>query len=282
MCGCTAKGRRAHASWKVDWWLVCRAAPTRRDRRGSLWQIRNTKRSTAAAGLSLDELCQFCYVFVTVRHAHRWISMDYPHPDLHAPTALSVTVAATRRRQVRRSARPREYLTEREIEKLMDAASGNRWGQRDATAILIAYRHGLRASELVALRWDDIDFRTGKLHVRRSKGGTPSVHPIGGRELRALRRLQREGQPGLYVFTSERLAPLSVAGYQRMVARAGEAAGFPFQISSHVLRHSCGYKLANDGRDTRSIQHYLGHRSIASTARYTALAPDRFKDFWKD
>ena len=171
--------------------------------------------------------------------------MDYPHPDLHAPIALSVTVAATRRRQVRRSARPREYLTEREIEKLMDAASGNRWGHRDATAILIAYRHGLRASELVALRWDDIDFRTGKLHVRRSKGGTASVHPIGGRELRALRRLQREGQPGLYVFTSERLAPLSVAGYQRMVARAGEAAGFPFQISSHVLRHSCGYKLAN-------------------------------------
>ena len=71
-------------------------------------------------------------------------------------------------------------------------------------------------------------------------------------------------------------------GYQHMVARAGEGAGFPFQISSHVLRHSCGYKLANDGRDTRSIQHYLGHRSIASTVRYTALAPDRFKDFWKD
>src|SRR5262245_11959139 len=103
-------------------------------------------------------------------------------------------------------------------------------------------------------------------------------HGDGICELRALRRLQREGQPGLYVFTSERLAPLSVAGYQRMVARAGEAAGFPFQISSHVLRHSCGYKLANDGRDIRSIQHYLGHRSIASTVRYTALAPDRFKD----
>ena len=153
--------------------------------------------------------------------------MDNLHAALDAPTALNVTVQATRRREVRRSSRPREYLTEREIEKLMDAASGNRWGHRDATAILIAYRHGLRASELVALRWDDIDFRTGKLHVRRSKGGTPSVHPIGGRELRALRRLQREGQPGLYVFTSERLAPLSVAGYQRMVARAGEAAGFP-------------------------------------------------------
>src|SRR5215472_3835235 len=155
---------------------------------------------------------------------------------LDAPTAVNVTVQAARRRKVRRSSRPREYLTEREIEKLMDAASGNRWGHRDATAILLAYRHGLRASELVALRWDDVDFRTGKLHVRRSKGGTASVHPIGGRELRALRRLQREGQRGRYVFTSERMAPLSVAGYQRMVARAGEAAGFPFQISSHVRR----------------------------------------------
>jgi type 1 fimbriae regulatory protein FimE len=79
---------------------------------------------------------------------------------------------------------------------------------------------------------------------------------------------------------SERLAPLSVAGYQRMVARAGEAACFPFLVHSHMLRHSCGYKLANDGHDTR--QHHLGYRSIASTVRYTALAPDRFKNFWKD
>ena len=102
--------------------------------------------------------------------------MDNLHAALDAPTALNVTVQATRRREVRRSSRPREYLTEREIEKLMDAASGNRWGHRDATAILIAYRHGLRASELVALRWDDVDFRTRKLHVRRSKGGTASVH----------------------------------------------------------------------------------------------------------
>ena len=97
-----------------------------------------------------------------------------------APRSVSVTV--------KRPARPREYLTEREIEKLIDAASDNRWGHRDATAILIAYRHGLRASELVTLRWDDIDFQTGKLHVRRAKGGTASVHPIGGRELRVLRR----------------------------------------------------------------------------------------------
>ena len=94
--------------------------------------------------------------------------------------------------------------------------------------------------------------------------------------MRALRRLQRESKPGLYVFVSERGTPLAVAGYQRMVARVG------FLIHSHMLRHSCGYKLANDGQDTRAIQGYLGHRSIVSTQRYTALAPDRFKRFWKD
>jgi type 1 fimbriae regulatory protein FimE len=119
----------------------------------------------------------------------------------------------------------------------------------------------------------------------RAKGGLASVHPLGGKELRALRRLQRETPEGaktVHIFVSERLAPLSVAGYQRMVARAGEAAGFPFLVHSHMLRHSTGYKLANDGQDTRAIQHYLGHRSIASTVRYTALAPDRFKNFWRD
>jgi type 1 fimbriae regulatory protein FimB/type 1 fimbriae regulatory protein FimE len=75
---------------------------------------------------------------------------------------------------------------------------------------------------------------------------------------------------------------LSVAGYQRMVARAAPQAGFPFLVHSHMLRHSCGYKLANDGHDTRAIQGYLGHRSIVSTQRHTALAPGRFKNFWKD
>ena len=202
--------------------------------------------------------------------------MENAEPNTVALTTLNVTV---------RPSRPREYLTEHEIEKLMGAAKRNRWDHRDATAILIAYRHGLRASELVALRWDDIEFATGKLHVRRAKGGMASVHPLGGKEMRALRRLQRETPDrarSVHIFVSERLAPLSVAGYQRMVARAGKAAGFPFLVHSHMLRHSTGYKLANDGHDTRAIQHYLGHRAIASTVRYTQLAPDCFKHFWRD
>ena len=195
-----------------------------------------------------------------------------PNMQLEIEPIRSETVTVQRR--------PREYLTETEVERLIEAAKANRQGHRDATAILMAYRHGLRASELVELRWDDVDFQHGKLHVRRAKGGQASVHPIGGREIRALRRLQRDGAQSIYVFVSERKAPLSIAGYQRMVARAG--VGFPFLIHSHMLRHSCGYKLANDGQDTRSIQHYLGHRSITSTVRYTALAADRFNGFWKD
>ena len=140
-----------------------------------------------------------------------------------APTSVNVTVGQ----------RSREYLTDREVERLIEAAKQNRSGHRDATAILVAYRHGFRASELVALRWDDIDLTTGRLHVRRAKSGDASVHPIAARESRALRKLLREAATSPYVFISERRAPLSVAGYQRMVARAGVAAKFTFLVHSH-------------------------------------------------
>jgi integrase len=96
-------------------------------------------------------------------------------------TAVNVTVGK----------RSREYLTDREVERLIEAAKQNRSGHRDATAILVAYRHGLRASELAALRWDDIDLATGRLHVRRAKSGDASVHPISARESRALRVTRR-------------------------------------------------------------------------------------------
>jgi type 1 fimbriae regulatory protein FimB/type 1 fimbriae regulatory protein FimE len=148
-----------------------------------------------------------------------------------APTSVNVTVGK----------RGREYLTDREVERLIEAAKQNRSGHRDATAILVAYRHGLRASELVALRWDDIDLATGRLHVHRAKSGDASVPPISARESRALRKLLREAPTSPYVFISERRAPLSVAGYQRMVARAGVAAKFTFFVHSHMLRHAAAF-----------------------------------------
>jgi type 1 fimbriae regulatory protein FimB/type 1 fimbriae regulatory protein FimE len=165
---------------------------------------------------------------------------------------------------------------------LIDAAKTNRHGHRDATMILIAFRHGLRASELCDLRWDQVDFTGAVLHVRRAKNGTPATHPLSGSELRALRSLHRKSAASRFVFVSERGAPFAVSGLQKMVARAGNAAGFTFSVHPHMLRHACGFKLANDGHDTRALQHYLGHKNIQHTVRYSDMAPDRFKNFWRD
>ena len=149
--------------------------------------------------------------------------------------------------------------------------------------VLIAYRHGLRASELVDLRWEQVDLEHALLHVRRLKNGSPATHPLTGRELRALRRLQR-GQElkSPFVFRSERGTPFTKRGFQAMVERAGKATGFDMKIHPHMLRHACGFKLANDGVDTRTIQAYLGHKSIQHTVRYTELAPTRFKSLFRD
>jgi type 1 fimbriae regulatory protein FimB/type 1 fimbriae regulatory protein FimE len=186
-------------------------------------------------------------------------------------------------RRPNREQRTREYLTEKEVRELMDAARRRgRHGHRDATLILLAYRHGLRVGELVALRWDQIDFGQGLLHVTRAKNGTPSAHPIHGPELRAMRRLRRDYPEGVYVFMTERRGPLITDTVRKILTRAGQAAGLGFPVHPHMLRHACGFKLANDGHDTRAIQHYMGHRNIQHTVRYTDLAPGRFKDFWRD
>lgn len=197
-----------------------------------------------------------------------------------APTIQKRTVG--RGRLPNASYRTREYLTEGEVECLMKAAGGNRHGHRDATMILLAFRHGLRASELCSLRWDQVELAHGRLHVSRVKNGVASVHPLTGIELRALRRLQREQEPGRYVFMSERHAPISAVGFRRMMGRLGKAAKMPFPVHPHMLRHACGFKLANDGQDTRALQQYLGHKNIQHTVRYTQLSPERFKNFWTD
>ena len=139
----------------------------------------------------------------------------------------------------------------------------------------------LRVSELVGLRWDMVNLKQGLLHVSRLKNGVESVHPIRGPELRALRKLQRE-YPGPYLFVTERKGPLTTSTVRKIIARAGEKAKIGLPVHPHMLRHSTGYKLANDGHDTRAIQHYLGHKNIQHTVRYTELAANRFKDFWKD
>ena len=207
------------------------------------------------------------------------IPLEAGAPSHRKPNSAASASGAAAERRVR----SREHLTEAEIERLIDAAKGNRHGHRDAAMLLVAFRHGLRAAELVDLRWDQVDFRTATLHVRRAKKGTPSTHPILGDELRALRRLQREQEPkSPFIFTSERGAPFTTAGFARMVERAGTAAKLGFKAHPHMLRHACGFALANKGHDTRALQAYLGHRNIQHTVRYTELAPTRFKNFWRE
>jgi type 1 fimbriae regulatory protein FimB/type 1 fimbriae regulatory protein FimE len=208
------------------------------------------------------------------------------HLKLVSPTTEKRTVqrAAPKNkgRPSNQELRTREHLTPTEVDKLIEAAKANRQGHRDATMILIAYRHGLRVSELIDLRWEQVDFNQATLHVRRAKGGTPATHPLTGQEMRTLRKLQRESDASPFIFTSERGAPFSVSGFRRLIERATQAAGLEIKAHPHMLRHACGYALANQGTDTRTLQAYLGHRNISNTVRYTELAPDRFRGLWKD
>jgi type 1 fimbriae regulatory protein FimB/type 1 fimbriae regulatory protein FimE len=177
----------------------------------------------------------------------------------------------------------REYLTTHEIEALRKTARNTgRHGHRDDTLILMLFRHALRVGELVALRWEQVDLKKGLLHVRRLKNGLPSTHPLRSAELRALRQLKRDYPDSPYVFVSERLAPLTERTVHHIVTRAGENAELELSVHPHMLRHSTGFYLANQGHDTRAIQSYMGHANIKNTVIYTELSPTRFNSFWKD
>jgi integrase len=176
--------------------------------------------------------------------------------------------------------RQREYLTEAEIDKLVAVAGDSRNPVRDRLLILMAFRHALRVSELVDLRWQQIHLDTATIDIRRAKNGTPGIHGLQGDELRLLRALRREHPDADFVILSERKAPLSVSGAQKMIERFGESAGLPFKIHAHMLRHAARDALAARGIDTRTLQAFMGHRSIANTAIYTAVADKRIRYIW--
>jgi type 1 fimbriae regulatory protein FimB/type 1 fimbriae regulatory protein FimE len=179
--------------------------------------------------------------------------------------------------------RSREYLTKREAIALREAANIGRHATRNCLLIMMMYRHGLRVSEATDLQWDQVHFDTATLHVARRKNGDPSVQPIEGDELRSLRKLQREQQPpSRFIFCSNRNAPLSPRAVHTIVATAGIAARIKFPVHPHMLRHARGFRLAEDGNDTRAIQAYLGHKNIQHTVLYTKLDPKRFKGFGRD
>ena len=173
------------------------------------------------------------------------------------------------------------YLTEAQLGQLIKAARKGRYGQRDSTLILIMARHGLRVTEAVDLRWDQLDVTKGHLHVRRLKNGIDSVHTVQGDEIRALRQLRRDQEPlSAFVFTSERGGPMTRSNVAKMIESAGDRAGLQ-HMHPHVLRHTCGHLLADAAHDTRRLQLWLGHTDIKHTASYSQLSARPFKDFWR-
>lgn len=202
-----------------------------------------------------------------------------PNLRLVPPNGEMLKVPPGRKRNT--DVRTREYLTQSEVEHLIAAARTGRWGHRDATLVLVMLRHGLRVTEATDLRWDQVDFLRGHLHVRRLKGGIPSVHPLQGDELRALRRLLKEQRPkSSFLFTSERGGPMTRFNVNKMIAKAGEKAGIQ-NAHPHQLRHACGHLLADSGHDTRRLQLWLGHSDIKHTTKYSELSAKPFAEFWR-
>ena len=179
--------------------------------------------------------------------------------------------------------RSREHLLPDEVDALIKAAGDvGRHRLRDRTIMLTGYRHGLRVSELVDLKWDQVDFNRAQMHVNRLKNGSSATHPIEGDELRLLRRLHREYPNSPFLFTTERRGPLTRSTVSKLLSRAGREAGLPFPVHPHMLRHGTGFYLANKGIPTRTIQAYLGHKSIQHTVRYTELSSVAFRGLWSD
>jgi type 1 fimbriae regulatory protein FimE len=187
------------------------------------------------------------------------------------------------RRKRRATRRSRDHLSPEEIEQLLEAAAETgRHAHRNYTLILLCYRHGLRINELREMRWRVVDFKRRQLRVNRVNNGISSVHPLHATDLKALRKLKRDYPGTPYLFVTDRNEQLSKRTVSRVVAAAGRAAGFRFHVSPRMVRHACGYALANAGHNVVALQHYLGYRNIRHMLRYLEL-PDRpFKDFGKD
>lgn len=196
-------------------------------------------------------------------------------------TSKSAKLPIPPRRAKNEDVRAREYLLQEEVERMVKAAAGTgRYGLRDRCLILIMYRYALRAKEASELLWNQVELKAGIIHIKRCKGGMNGTRRIDGDELTLLRKLWREYPNSRFVFASERDTRLSERAIHHIVARAGRLAGLDFTVHPHMLRHSCGYRLANKGFDTRLIQEYLGHRHIESVVGYTQLAPERFDGLW--
>jgi type 1 fimbriae regulatory protein FimB/type 1 fimbriae regulatory protein FimE len=199
--------------------------------------------------------------------------------DANVVPQRPTTILTTRKRSKRaNTGDKRTYLTEAEVERLIKAAET----PRDKAMILIGYRHGLRVSELGNLRWRQVDLDAGRIRVERLKDSESGIHPLAGREIRALRALRRAQLAGsAFVFLSYRGTPMTRQAFDEMLRTAGAKAGLP-DVHAHLLRHGCGFRLVNLGLDTLSLAAYLGHKQVQNTKRYAKMNSSRFDGLWKD
>ncbi|MBJ3815440.1 tyrosine-type recombinase/integrase [Shimwellia pseudoproteus] len=179
----------------------------------------------------------------------------------------------------------RNFLTQNEIELLLGAANSGPYAARNYCLTLLCFIHGFRASEICRLRISDIDLRAKCIYIHRLKKGFSTTHPLLPKEVRALnaRLSERAAYPDAdseWIFLSRKGNPLSRQQFYQIISSCGDSAGLPLEIHPHMLRHSCGFALANMGIDTRLIQDYLGHRNIRHTVWYTASNAGRFYGIW--
>lgn len=173
--------------------------------------------------------------------------------------------------------RSREHLTPKEVHRLIEVAGERgRHRLRDRTLLLLMFRHGLRAGEACLLKWDAVMFDEKAIAITRLKGSMSGMHRLQPDELGALSQLRQEQSKGYFVFSNERGEQMTTGAIAKIMQRAGELAKLPLPVHPHMLRHSCGYFLAEQGLPTRDIQEYLGHRNIQHTVKYTAANPARF------
>ena len=179
----------------------------------------------------------------------------------------------------------RKHLTGREVERLIEATKGSRNEARDRCLFLLMFRHGLRMLEACRMKLDQVDTESRVLHVARLKAGLSTTQPLRGDELRAiagwLKERARMKPNGKTFFISEQRKPLHRSTVNLALRKYSAAASLPLLAHPHMLRHACGFALADQGADTRLIQDYLGHRNIQHTVKYTATNPARFQKLWR-
>ncbi len=182
---------------------------------------------------------------------------------------------------------PRKHLTELEVDKLIKAAKTTRMGTRNVCLIMLMFRHGLRVSEATNMELSQVDVASHVLHVQRLKNGFSTVHPLRPDEIKVInawmkdRKAMELSESIKTFFVSERKRRMDRTSVNQLLESLSKIAELPLVAHPHMLRHACGYALADQGIDTRLIQDFLGHKNIQNTVIYTAANSARFERIWK-